>query len=114
MNKKIVGVFYTEHEASRAIEDLKNQGFLTEDISVIARNKDDVDAINNEMGTKAPEGMASGAALRRFAGRCHRASCRNRCAGHTGNRTDTRRRTDCRDIGRSCCWCRNRMDWLVD
>ncbi|WP_445322151.1 general stress protein [Paenibacillus sp. FSL M7-1046] len=62
MNKKIVGVFYTEHEASRAIEDLKNQGFLTEDISVIARNKDDVDAINNEMGTKAPEGMASGAA----------------------------------------------------
>ncbi|OMD36473.1 hypothetical protein BSK56_32120 [Paenibacillus borealis] len=62
MNKKIVGVFYTEHEASRAIEDLKSQGFLTEDISVIARNKDDVDAINNEMGTKAPEGMASGAA----------------------------------------------------
>ena len=62
MNKKIVGVFYTEHEASRAIEDLKDRGFLTEDISVIARNKQDVDAINDETGTKAPEGMASGAA----------------------------------------------------
>lgn len=62
MDKKIVGVFYTEHEASQAIEDLKSQGFLTEDISVIARNKDDVKAIREETGTKAPEGMASGAA----------------------------------------------------
>ncbi|WP_074101125.1 general stress protein [Paenibacillus sp. P3E] len=62
MNKKIVGVFYTEHEASQAIEELKGRGFMTEDISVIARNKQDVETINNETGTKAPEGMASGAA----------------------------------------------------
>lgn len=62
MDKKIVGVFYTEHEASHAIEDLKDHGFLTEDISVIARNKRDVEAISEETGTKAPEGMASGAA----------------------------------------------------
>lgn len=62
MNKKIVGVFYNEHEASQAIEDLKSQGFLTEDISVIARNKDDVESISEETGTKAPEGLASGAA----------------------------------------------------
>ncbi|WP_445670312.1 general stress protein [Paenibacillus sp. FSL P4-0338] len=62
MNKKIVGVFHAEHEASRAIEDLKVHGFLTEDISVIARNKRDVEAINDETGTKVPEGMASGAA----------------------------------------------------
>ncbi len=62
MNKKIVGVFHNEHEASRAIEDLKSRGFLTEDISVIARDKRDVEAISDETGTKAPEGMASGAA----------------------------------------------------
>lgn len=62
MNKKIVGVFHTEYEASQAIEELKSHGFLTEDISVIARNKRDVEAINEETGTKAPEGMASGAA----------------------------------------------------
>ncbi|MBT2290974.1 general stress protein [Paenibacillus albidus] len=62
MNKKIVGVFYTEHEASSAIEDLKRHGFQTEDISVIARNKRDVTAISEETGTKAPEGLASGAA----------------------------------------------------
>lgn len=62
MNKRIVGVFITEQEASSAIEDLKRQGFRTEDISVIARNKRDVNAISEETGTKAPEGMASGAA----------------------------------------------------
>lgn len=62
MNKKIVGVFYTEHEASQAIEDLKAHGFLTEDISVIARNRRDTEALTEETGTKAPEGLASGAA----------------------------------------------------
>lgn len=62
MNKKIVGVFHNEHEASEAIRDLKRQGFLTEDISVIARNKDDVESISDETGTKAPEGLATGAA----------------------------------------------------
>ncbi|WP_410513786.1 YsnF/AvaK domain-containing protein [Paenibacillus sp. BR2-3] len=62
MNKKIVGVFYSEHEASQAIQDLKHHGFQAEDISVIARNKRDVNSISDETGTKAPEGMASGAA----------------------------------------------------
>ncbi|MBW4081469.1 general stress protein [Paenibacillus sp. S150] len=62
MNKKFVGVFHTEHEASQAIEELKTRGFLTEDISVIARNKQDARTINDETGTKAPEGIASGAA----------------------------------------------------
>lgn len=62
MNKKIVGVFRTEHEASQAIQELKQHGFHTEDISVIARNKNDVNAISEETGTKAPEGLASGAA----------------------------------------------------
>lgn len=62
MNKRIVGVFTNEHDASEAISDLKSHGFRTEDISVIARNKDDVNAISEETGTKAPEGMASGAA----------------------------------------------------
>lgn len=68
MNKKIVGVFQTEHEASEAIQELKQHGFQAEDISVIARNKRDVNAISEETGTKAPEGMASGAATGGFLG----------------------------------------------
>ena len=61
MDKKIVGVFKTEHEASQAIQELKQHGFQADDISVIARNKQDLNAIHDETGTKAPEGMASGA-----------------------------------------------------
>ncbi|QWU17234.1 Heat induced stress protein YflT [Paenibacillus sophorae] len=62
MNKRIVGVFMNEYDASRAIGELKSRGFRTEDISVIARNKEDMNAVSEETGTKAPEGMASGAA----------------------------------------------------
>ncbi|WP_240419901.1 general stress protein [Paenibacillus periandrae] len=60
--KKIVGVFKTEHEAVKAIESLKRQGYTSDDISIIARNKDDIAAVTDQTGTKAPEGLATGAA----------------------------------------------------
>ncbi|SFL90591.1 Heat induced stress protein YflT [Paenibacillus sp. 1_12] len=60
--KKIVGVFKSEQEAVKAIESLKRQGYTSNDISIIARNKDDVAAVTDQTGTKAPEGMATGAA----------------------------------------------------
>jgi len=62
MNKRIVGVFAAEYEASRAIEELKRRGCRTEDISIIARNKADEETLRDESGTVAPEGMATGAA----------------------------------------------------
>ena len=62
MNKRIVGVFAAEYEASRAIEELKRQGCRTEDISIIARNSESADTLRDESGTQAPEGMATGAA----------------------------------------------------
>lgn len=62
MDKKIVGAFNTEQKATRAIEDLKQQGYSTDDISVIAKDRDDVNAVTDETETKAPEGLASGAA----------------------------------------------------
>jgi uncharacterized membrane protein len=60
--KKIVGIYDTEQEAILAVEDLKNQGYNTEDISVISRNREDVDYISEETGTKAGKGAATGAA----------------------------------------------------
>jgi uncharacterized membrane protein len=60
--KKIVGVFQSEQEAVKAIESLKNQGYKSDEISIIARNKDDVAAVTDQTGTKAPEGVATGAA----------------------------------------------------
>ncbi|WP_211745822.1 general stress protein [Paenibacillus sp. Marseille-Q4541] len=61
-NKKVVGVFETEQEASRAIEQLQARGYRNNEISVITRSKDDMKAIESETGTKAPEGVAAGAA----------------------------------------------------
>lgn len=62
MNKRIVGVFAAEYEASRAIEELKRQGCRTEDISIIARNNEHANTLKDESGTQAQEGIATGAA----------------------------------------------------
>ncbi|MBD7966737.1 YsnF/AvaK domain-containing protein [Paenibacillus gallinarum] len=60
-NERIVGSFRTEEEASRAIEQLKAKGYSTDEISVIAKDRKDMKAISEETGTKAPEGVATGA-----------------------------------------------------
>ncbi|KZS47370.1 hypothetical protein AWU65_16260 [Paenibacillus glucanolyticus] len=62
MTQKIVGAFRTEQEATRAIEELKRQGFGADEISVIAKDRGESSNIQEETGTKAPEGLASGAA----------------------------------------------------
>ncbi|GIP39445.1 hypothetical protein J31TS4_27250 [Paenibacillus sp. J31TS4] len=59
-NKKIVGVFETEQEASRAIEALKNEGFRTEDISVVAKDKNEVESLSEETKVKGLDGAATG------------------------------------------------------
>ncbi|MEK5254428.1 general stress protein [Paenibacillus sp. FSL F4-0125] len=62
MTKKIVGIFDTEQEATRAIEGLQNQGFSNDEISVITRDRDELRHISDDTGTMAPEGVATGAA----------------------------------------------------
>lgn len=61
-DKKIVGVFETEEEASRAITGLQRYGFPSGDISVITKDRDDLESITSDTGTKAPEGVAAGVA----------------------------------------------------
>jgi hypothetical protein len=60
--KHLVGVYATENEAIEAVEDLKRQGYAAKDISVIGKNKDEVNGINDATGTKTKEGFATGAA----------------------------------------------------
>ncbi|MDN4527259.1 general stress protein [Fictibacillus fluitans] len=60
--KKVVGVFSTEEEAVTAINSLRERGYAEEDISVIARDKEERRHIEDETGTKAGEGAAAGAA----------------------------------------------------
>ena len=61
-NKKVVGVFQSEQEAISAINSLKEQGYHSDDISVIAKERNDRTLIENETGTKAGEGAATGIA----------------------------------------------------
>ncbi|PZE20681.1 general stress protein [Paenibacillus xerothermodurans] len=61
-NKKIVGVFRTEEQAIQAIEGLKRQGYRSDEISVITKNREDMENLEMETGSKAPEGVATGAA----------------------------------------------------
>ncbi|RSK50696.1 general stress protein [Bacillus canaveralius] len=60
--KHIVGVYDTHEEAIRAVEDLKMQGYRSEEISVIGKHDDEVDEVTEATGTKAEEGLAAGAA----------------------------------------------------
>ncbi|WP_028589287.1 general stress protein [Paenibacillus massiliensis] len=62
MSRKIVGVFDTEREASEAIDQLKRQGIHQDEISVLTKDRDDLRAIEEDTGTRAPEGVAAGAA----------------------------------------------------
>ncbi len=62
MADKIVGVFDTEQEATRAIEGLQRQGVSNDEISVITRDRDELKNISDDTGTMAPEGVATGAA----------------------------------------------------
>ncbi|WP_039838135.1 general stress protein, partial [Paenibacillus sonchi] len=62
MTDKIVGVFDTEQEATRAIEGLQRQGVSNDEISVITRDRDELKNISDDTGTMAPEGVATGAA----------------------------------------------------
>lgn len=60
--KHIVGVYDNEQDAISAVEDLKRQGYAAEDISVIGKNNEEVEDINDATGTKTEEGLAAGAA----------------------------------------------------
>ncbi|SDC14135.1 Heat induced stress protein YflT [Paenibacillus sp. UNCCL117] len=60
--RQIVGVFETEQATISAIEELKSIGYTSDQISVVSRSKDEMHTIQEETGTKAPEGMAAGAA----------------------------------------------------
>lgn len=62
MAKHFVGYYDTEQEAVTAIENLKRQGYRSEDISVISKSRSDVNTISNETGAEVVEGAVTGGA----------------------------------------------------
>lgn len=57
-----MGVYETGDEAVRAVEELKAQGYRQEEISVVAKDRDELNYVNEETDTKTEEGLAAGAA----------------------------------------------------
>lgn len=62
MAKHTVGYYDTEQEAIAAIEDLKRQGYRSEDISIISKNKTGIDNVSTETGADVAGGAAAGLA----------------------------------------------------
>ncbi|AZU61684.1 general stress protein [Neobacillus mesonae] len=60
--KHLVGVYDTEQAVIQAVEDLKRQGYASEDISVIGKDKDVVKDINDTTGTTTEKSAITGAA----------------------------------------------------
>ena len=62
VQRHVVGYYETDQEAVAAIEELKRQGYSSNDISIISKNRDHVDHIEEQTGTHAADGAATGAA----------------------------------------------------
>ena len=62
VQRHVVGTYDTESEAVAAIEELKRQGYSSTDISIISKDKDHVENIEEQTGTHAADGAATGAA----------------------------------------------------
>jgi uncharacterized membrane protein len=60
-NMRVVGVYNDGHETVEAIENLKKEGYDSQDISVIAKHSNEVKDINEETGTHTEESVATGA-----------------------------------------------------
>lgn len=58
---RMIGSYNSENEAIRAIEDLKAQGYRSDDISVLSKDKGETRHVTEETGTHAGEGAATGA-----------------------------------------------------
>ena len=60
-NKAVFGLYATRRQVENAVDELKAQGFRNTDISVLFSENVGTKDFAHEKGTKAPEGMATGA-----------------------------------------------------
>ena len=60
-NKAVFGLYTTRRQVENAVDELKAQGFRNTDISVLLPENVGTKDFAHEKGTKAPEGMATGA-----------------------------------------------------
>jgi len=59
--KRVVGIYKSEQEAIAAVENLKNQGYATRNISIIGQDRKEVDRVTEKTDTEVVDGIATGA-----------------------------------------------------
>ena len=62
MKNHVIGVYENEQQAAEVVEDLKEKGYTTEEISVIAKNKKELSEITQEVKPSTKDGAIAGAA----------------------------------------------------
>lgn len=58
----VFGIFHTEDQAERSVDDLLQSGFASDDVSVLLPDSRSTRNFAHEKNTKAPEGATAGAA----------------------------------------------------
>ncbi len=61
MNHSVIGIVHTRVEAEALVTDLKSNGFIENDISVLLPDKEGTKDFAHDNSTKAPEGAVTGA-----------------------------------------------------
>lgn len=62
MEKHIIGVYENEQQVVEVVEDLKKKGYTTEEISVIAKNIEELPEVAEEIQSSTTDGAIAGAA----------------------------------------------------
>lgn len=62
MDKKVMGVYDNGEDAVRVVEQLQNQGYQKEDISVVVKDEEKAEQITSKTDTNVDDGLAAGAA----------------------------------------------------
>lgn len=62
MTKRVIGIYENEQQAAEIVESLKKQGYLTEDISVVAKHIETPDEVTQEVKPSTKDGAIAGAA----------------------------------------------------
>lgn len=61
MKDHVIGVYENEHQVAEVVEDLKEKGYTTEEISVIAKNTKELSEITQELKPSTKDGAIAGA-----------------------------------------------------
>ena len=62
MKNHVIGIYETERQVAEVVEELKEKGYTTEEISVVAKNPNKLSEITQEVKPSTKDGAIAGAA----------------------------------------------------